>query len=568
MTVDQVRKMLREGEGLTVEFKECSEKLSATVYETVCAFSNRYGGHLLLGVSDTGNVIGVNPAKILSIKRDFANALNNPQKLSPTLYVTLDEIKISGKVLLYAYIPASSQVEMCSGKIYDRSMDGDMDITRSVDLVVNLHRRKSSLYSEREVFPYATKKDLRLDLLARVRQMAVNQMPLHPWKNMSDSELLKSAGLYEDDKRTGKRGFNLAAILLLGRDEVIQSCCPGYVTDCLLRRANVDRYDDRLMVTTNLVESFDLVMGFVAKHTPDPFFLEGAQRISVRDKIAREVVSNLLVHREYASAFPAKIILEKDRVYSENWSRSNSYGTITPDNFIPQPKNPILARFFVNIGYADTLGSGVRNLFRYTRVLSPGAVPQLIEGDVFKIIVPFVSGDLRSSEPVNEPVNEPLNEPINETAARVLSFIKADAAITKQRLVDETGKSRATITRALNALVDANVIKRVGSDKTGYWRISEPVNEPLSEPVNEPVNEPLNEPVNETIDWVLSLVKADTTITKSRLANETGKGRATITRALKALTDANMIRRVGSDKSGYWQIVKNDDGNANPEGCR
>jgi hypothetical protein len=52
------------------------------------------------------------------------------------------------------------------------------------------------------------------------------------------------------DFETRKTGFNLAAILLLGREEVIRSCTPNYLTDAILRRENLDRYDDRFMVTT------------------------------------------------------------------------------------------------------------------------------------------------------------------------------------------------------------------------------------------------------------------------------------------------------------------------------
>jgi predicted HTH transcriptional regulator len=47
--------------------------------------------------------------------------------------------------------------------------------------------------------------------------------------------------------------------------------------------------------------------------------------------------------------------------------------------------NPLLAHFFVNIGRADQLGSGVRNLYRYTKIYS-GGEPELIEGDIFKTI--------------------------------------------------------------------------------------------------------------------------------------------------------------------------------------
>ena len=42
----------------------------------------------------------------------------------------------------------------------------------------------------------------------------------------------------------------------------------------------------------------------------------------------------------------------------------------------------------VHRGYADQLGSGVRNLFKYSRLYS-GEDPEFIEGDIFKIIVPL-----------------------------------------------------------------------------------------------------------------------------------------------------------------------------------
>ena len=40
---------------------------------------------------------------------------------------------------------------------------------------------------------------------------------------------------------------------------------------------------------------------------------------SVRDLIAREVIGNILVHRDYSSAYPAKVIIEKDWLKTENW---------------------------------------------------------------------------------------------------------------------------------------------------------------------------------------------------------------------------------------------------------
>lgn len=71
---------------------------------------------------------------------------------------------------------------------------------------------------------------------------------------MNDQELLKSAGLYGKDISTGAEGYNLAAIMLLGKDDVILNVAPAYVTDALVRKVNIDRYDDREVIKNNLIE--------------------------------------------------------------------------------------------------------------------------------------------------------------------------------------------------------------------------------------------------------------------------------------------------------------------------
>ena len=53
-TESQLREDVQHGEGLSMEFKESRKGLNRDVYETVCAFLNRHGGTLLLGVRDDG----------------------------------------------------------------------------------------------------------------------------------------------------------------------------------------------------------------------------------------------------------------------------------------------------------------------------------------------------------------------------------------------------------------------------------------------------------------------------------------------------------------------------------
>lgn len=172
--------------------------------------------------------------------------------------------------------------------------------------------RKQNYYSEQRIYPALTLDDLRGDLIERCRRMAVLRRPDHPWRNLDDEELLRSANLWDVDATDRSSGYRMAAVLLLSRDETIGAVCPVYRTDALVRRRDVERYDDRLTVRTNLVDAYDMLSGFVRGQMPDRFHLDGDVSVSPRDIIVRELIANLLIHREYSSPMPGRIIVGND----------------------------------------------------------------------------------------------------------------------------------------------------------------------------------------------------------------------------------------------------------------
>src|SRR6056297_307508 len=101
MRTENLKKIISGGESITVEFKESKKKLNKDVYESVCAFLNRHGGHLFLGVKDNGDIVGVDKDSVVQIKKDFVTSLNNPQTLNPTFYLAVDDVEIEGRVILY-----------------------------------------------------------------------------------------------------------------------------------------------------------------------------------------------------------------------------------------------------------------------------------------------------------------------------------------------------------------------------------------------------------------------------------------------------------------------------------
>ena len=397
------------------------------------------------------------------------SAMNNPQKISPTVYLPVDEIEIGGKTILHVYVPESSQVHNTNRRIFDRNEDGDFNITNNTDLVAAMYIRKQREYTENTVFPYATASDLKQELIDRARIMATNRSPHHPWERMTNDEILRSAGLYKKNLQTGECGYTLACILLFGTDEAILSALPHHKTDAIYRVEETDRYDDRDVIRCNLIESYDRLMAFVEKHIDDKFYMENEIRVSARNKLFREVIANMLIHREYSNAYPAKLIIEKDCVRTENGNKARGLGTISLTDFVPYPKNPVIASVFKEIGWAEELGSGVRNIVKYSKVYS-GTTPEFIDGDVFKTKI-SLNGTNRGDGGVNGGVSGGVK--LSEIDREVLECIKENGEFSAEEKAERIKRGKRTVERAIKLLKEHGKIERNGSDKTGSWEIIE-----------------------------------------------------------------------------------------------
>lgn len=211
---------------------------------------------------------------------------------------------------------------------------------------------------------------------------------------------------------------------------------------------------------------------------------------SLRNTIVREMVSNTLMHREFTSSYTAKFVIEKNRMYVENANRATQEGFITVDNLEPNPKNPVIAAFFRNIGYADQLGSGVRKLFKYSKYYS-GKDPQFVEDDIFRIIVPLddeYSFDY-STENRNNTVSEQKNAdkmpisadkmpisadkvPINDLSVQqrsIIQFVERKGQITSRQVEELLEVKQRRARGILGELVNMGLLERQGSYKSTVY---------------------------------------------------------------------------------------------------
>ena len=475
MTIDEIKKLIQNGEKIDVEFKESRNALTKDVFDTVCSFNNRNGGHILLGVNDKRDIVGVSEDKVDKVIKEFTTSINNSQKMYPPLYLLPEVFEIDSKKVIYIRVPEGYQVCRHNGRIWDRSYEGDINITDHAELVYKLYARKQGSYFVNKVYPNLDIDFLDASVIAKAKRMAVARNKNHVWENMSDEELLRSANLILTDPETKLEGITLAAILLFGKDNSIMSVLPQHKTDAIFRVENKDRYDDRDVVITNLIDSYDRLIAFGQKHLNDLFVLDGIVNVNARDRILREIVSNTLAHRDYSSGFPAKMIIDDEKITIENSNLAHGIGELDLQKFEPFPKNPAISKVFREIGLADELGSGMRNTYKYTRLYS-GVDPLFEEGDIFRTIIPLkkIATQKVGGSGVAQDVAHSVAQDVAHDKIALAEFIKekirGNNKITRKAIADEAGVSVKTIERTIKEMDN---LQYVGSGSNGHWELNE-----------------------------------------------------------------------------------------------
>ena len=495
MTQGELKNITKQHEKRTIEYKEAYSELPGNLFETVCAFLNRDGGIIVLGVHDDGTITdGVNPRAIEQMCKNIANISNNPEQLKPSFLLQPEIVDVSAlaekKQVIVIQVPPSSQVHRFKNRVFDRSVDGDFELRTDAEISA-LYLRKSTEYSENRIYPYLRFEDLREETIELARTLMNNLRPKHPWLKLSVMDMFRQANLYRRDPVTNQEGLTLAALMLFGKTEMIQSALPYYRIDAVVRLDNTDRYDDRLEVFGNIIDGYDELMDFMAKHLPDPFYMEGDLRMSLRDKIFREVIANMLVHREYLNPTLSIIEITRDGIIAKNANRPLKAGNVTLDNYERHPKNPHMANFFVQIGRAEHLGTGIRNIYKYVPLYT-GKLPVIDDENVYtvKMALPTLmnveslgkqEGEVDTTQKTTEkstlkstlkstPKSTPKST-LKGTRKNIVEMIESNPTITLNEIAEQFGKNPRGIDKHIKQLQGQGIIRRIGPAQGGHWEI-------------------------------------------------------------------------------------------------
>ena len=187
----------------------------------------------------------------------------------------------------------------------------------------------------------------------------------------------------------------------------------------------------------------------------------------------REAVINAFVHNHWVSGHEPMFTVYSDRI--EILSR----GTLPPEQTIggfftgeSVPVNPKLSEIILQLHISEKTGRGVPTIVnKYGR----GAV-EFRENSIV-VTIPFnwinVMSD-KENDNVSHRVGEKKNaRTVSDTQARVLAEIRNNSNITIPQMAKNLSLSKSTIDKAMFVLKKAGVIERIGSNKSGYWKIND-----------------------------------------------------------------------------------------------
>lgn len=475
MTQDELIELLQAHEWRDVEFKEARRAVPKDAYETVAAFANTEGGHLVFGVREVGSE--VEPVGVLDVDKvqgEFLNTLRQPRKISVVVNVQEELHRVADADLLVFYVP---EVPRAQKPVY---LNGDIRraFVRSggSDIRCSANERNRFLVdaaAERydgqpvECDP-ATAFDE--DSIRWYRAVYQAKPGNRSHAGLSDLDFLAQMGLLagHGDNRMPTR----AAVLLFGANPVLRQILPRPVVDCQRYSANRDaadtgeRWFDRLVLEDNLVRTWRTLIGdWYERFAEHPFRVdpETLQRDDTPPdyQAFRESMVNLIVHQDYADQSRKAVI----RRYADQTVFWNPGDAFAADADLLEPgekevRNPRIVFAFRHIGLGENAGWGLRDVFRNWQQL--GNVPPRIGNDKRSKSFELVLENEKLMSESQQAFQQGLGVTLTEEQARVFALASREDQVTLSQMELVAGVSSAAALALAEYLVGQSLLRPAG----------------------------------------------------------------------------------------------------------
>ena len=468
---------------------------------TIVAFANADGGDIAIGVSDkTRKIEGVDQHteklnELLRVPLDFCN---------PSVSITSDLLPCMDKDgnenhILLMHIPASS--ELHTNQADEAFMRvGDKSRRLSFEERIQLMYDKGERYYEDTAVYGATVDDIDMAAVKRYTELI--------GYTKSAKQYLQENNGFLTINAKGEEQVSVACILLFGKYP--QKFFPRGRTRFIRYKGTEERVGAEMNVIKDvtfegtILDQVKDTIAYLETQVEEHTFLgQHGQFVTHRDYpkfVIQEMVVNACCHRAYnIKGTEIQIKMLDDRLVFESPGRLP--GTVKPSNIRHThfSRNPKIAQFLKAYDFVKEFGEGVD---RMCRELEANGTPHLsfhLDDFILKITVPKVVSQAESQ----------INATANSSKRTVNATVNAQNA---------TANSENLIKRLIEKAT-------VRGEKLTANRIS-----------------------------ILRLMAENPYITKEEMAAITSLNASTIMRNIKFMRD-KYLRRVGSDKNGFWEII-------------
>ena len=203
----------------------------------------------------------------------------------------------------------------------------------------------------------------------------------------------------------------------------------------------------------------------------------------------REFLLNAVVHRDYKNSTDIVIKIFDNRIIFSN--PGTLFGKLTlkdleRDDCTSSIRNKIVAEAFFLTGDIEKYGTGFIRIRKKLNELKTAAYKISEVGDFFRVELL----DTRSNDVENDPVNgfvDPVKEfsdsekdvrkdvekkiSLSKNQILILKSIQKDRNLTQENLSEIVGITLRNIQNNMKKLKEVGALKRVGSTKSGYWKV-------------------------------------------------------------------------------------------------
>lgn len=509
-----------------VEVKAAARGLPKSMAETLSAFSNTSGGVVVLGLAERAGFQAVPGFKARAVADALAQMCG--EKMEPPVRASVEIVEFEGAPVVVATVPElPPELKPCFVKSrtmhegsYVRVGDGDRRLSPyEVDRL--LEARRPPRY-DREVVEGAVVSDFDEELLGGFMRRQRADSP-RAFKGMSDEELLEALCVTARDGEGAVRP-TLAGLMALGRfpQRHFPRACLSFTVIPGTSKADVGAEGLRFLDSREIVGPIPVMiselMVALRRNVRVSSKMEGAFRIDrpeYPETAVREAVANALMHRDYSPegcASQVQVTMYDDRV--EILSPGGLCRAMTVDRLgelgVSFPRNQALANILRTTPYAEgfaEVGSVVENkgtgYFQIRASLREAHMPDPVAIDhitAFEVALYRTgansetgrygfserawssgrSGARSIENAAGGKIVRSVTEWSDETGhfhtihvlapgtveCDIVDFMEESPnPVSSRALIDALGKSKATITRALNRLMEKSLVERLGPSR-------------------------------------------------------------------------------------------------------